>query len=235
MKKLLCFLITVLFLTTVATASIEHDFDIGITYYSINLGDKIQTTHTHVDDYSYLGHGDTTASINNALDFSFGGSVDFVSDNDGVKWLFGIGGRLNAGILTSGYRGGNYQVEQQRGDERRKDQQSYVFTQFIPYPVIEPHVGVKFKLFDHDTTIRYGLPWTWFRVKSGHDRYGRWETVQNEMWSGFGQSASIGMNMDKYLEGFYWGVKYERYRLEFANEIGLIEGYTIFMRFTNNF
>ncbi len=183
-----------------------------------DLGSQIQTTPVHPDDSSFLT-GQTTTNLDES-DWGFGLTAGLVGSigNDDLRLKIGADIRLNL-FRKDDYREGIYDVKQQVSDTRPASSGSFVFTQVIPdYFTYIPFAGVE-KVLSESLLLsfEFGLPYMKWEVRSGHDRWGKWQTVQEDSWSGFGRryTGTIAFKRDGknvwFISGFY-----ERYRPEFA-------------------
>jgi len=193
---------------------------IDVIGYDVNLGKKFQTTPVHPDDADFL-HGETTTNVGGKVD---GAPRIGLEGSWGIKEArFKLVGDIRYNLLSSrtGYRVGIYDTEQQISDPRPAANGSFVFTQFRPNPfTFIPSIGFESTLSDKLVLeFELGLPYTGFDVRSGHDRYGRWQTVQKDSWNGFGLSfgGAIGWHISDDLTFFLNG-GYETYNPKFAGE-----------------
>ena len=200
--------------------------------YDVNLGKKIQTTPVHPDDSSFLS-GETTTDVGGTgsvgLKYSLEGSI-------GNEWLRGfVKGALRYNALSSQdeYKRGIYDTKQQESDTRHPSSGSFVFTHldvglltFIPSAGLEAKLSEKFLL-----SAEYGFPYMGFEARSGHDRFGAWQTVQKDSWDGFGRMWGLNLTYIPESERDWTGDKWsfnvyymqEKYTPNFAGEDAKIQ------------
>jgi hypothetical protein len=195
------------------------------TRWEVDLGESIQTTPAHPDDV-FLS-GETTADLDGregSIDPKLGleGSLSWAAAGGwpGIRLRSGFDVRLNTLAFRDDFRQGHYEIEQQVSDFRPPSSGSFVFTHFDPdYFSLLPFVGADISLTD---TIRIavdaGLPYSGFTVRSGHDRFARWQTLQKDDWSGFGRSLGVTLSWDLEDVEVSAGVRREEYDAEFAGE-----------------
>lgn len=197
------------------------------------LGRKIQTTSVHPDDSGFLT-GETTADLKGEKKVAGAltvGLVGLIGDDD-LKLK--IGGDLRYNFLSheDDYHEGLYDWRQQVSDTRPPSQGSFVFSQLIPdHFTYIPFVGVETKLSESLLLgIEMGFPYMEWEVRSGHDRWARWETIQRDSWRGFGRRYTgsilykISEDNELFLSPFY-----EKYSPKFAGEGAKIDAFGVFL------
>lgn len=200
----------------------NHDIKVGIGgrfslefyQYYFDLNDEIETTPAHPSD-SPTGHTTT----------------DLDDNPDGIITRLGLGPRLiirtekiyfSGGVdflfggFENGYRQGIY-------DTKLADYggESYAFTQIIPQGLTTyPYIGFGYNVIDFLLIYgEFGLPINSFKIKTGHDRWGSWETVREDKWEGLGQRYSLGVILvPREKISFGLQVFNERYRVKFFEE-----------------
>lgn len=194
--------------------------------YEADLGKKITTTPVHSDDSMFLS-GETTTKPGKktawAPSLGLFGSIG----TENLRVIGGISGRWNTLHHEDGYREGFHSTRQQVSDIRPPSMGSFVFTQLVPSAfTFIPSVGLEGKIRENLTIeATVGFPYMEWTARSGHDRWGSWETVQRDSWKGFGTryTATLGWDLydsDKLFVGVFW----EKYRPEFAGEGANISG-----------
>ncbi len=204
----------------------ETRFVIEPVRYKADLGKKIATTPVHLSDSMFLS-GETTTEPGRettcAPSLGLFGSIG----SKNLRIVGGVSGRWNTLHHEDGYREGFHSTRQQVSDIRPPSNGSFVFTQLVPGAfTFIPSVGLEGKIRE-DITMRatVGFPYMEWTARSGHDRWGSWETVQRDSWKGFGTryTGTLGWELndsDKIFIGVFW----EKYRPEFAGERAKISG-----------
>ena len=195
--------------------------------YDLDIGQRLQTTPVHPDDASFLS-GNTTTNLT-------GGWQPF-STEVGFAALWGDKIRFETGLMTrisypeEEWRKGIFDTRQQVSDMRPSANGSHVYTLFKPGRLtVTPFIGVRASLSRAvRVMLEAGLPWTDFEVESGHDRYGNWQRVQKDSWSGLGRNASLSFNFGKGENAYYVGVMREDFPAEFAGEDSPISSFGVF-------
>lgn len=231
----------VFFLGGCRSPGVETRFGLDVVNYKPELGKNISTTPVHPDDSAFLSGETTTAP--SGYDSDHRGSalkLGFFSGigSESLRIVGGIDGRWNLMHYRDGFREGIFSVKQQVSDFRPPSSGSFVFTQVVPgaYTLI-PSVGIEGKLGERLILGgSIGFPYMEWEVRSGHDRFARWETVQRDSWKGFGTmyTATLGMELDdrnKLLVSFF----HEKYRPDFAGESATISGRGLFLVFVHSF
>lgn len=202
------------------------------------LGPKIQTTQAHSDD-KWLFSGQTTTDIATKGEELKGSGLTLYGEGAfGYKkeWLdtragIGFGARINNNEADE-YHEGIFDWKQQENDHRHPWRGAFVYTEVKPgeYTLI-PQVGAELTLFDRITFRgEVGFPWMEWETESGHDRYGRYESVQKEESSQFGQRyvGKVKLRLtepDKKVEvNLSIGYAHETHTPKFAEEKAEIEG-----------
>lgn len=204
--------------------------------YDVRLGEKIQTTGVHPDDSGFL-FGDTTTDVRTGIDFPIRLGLRWLTGTPETKLVLGSDIRFNTFTNMGAYETGIYDFAQQSSDRRPTESGSFVFSH-LRMPAITPifSVGVRQQLGRCGLEVAYGLPYSSMRAESGHDRFGRWQVMQSETWSGWGQwlFGRMVWRIDKEDEiDFGISVFAEEYQgVEFLGEPAKIKsvGGTIFFR-----
>lgn len=211
--------------------------------YKAELGKKIKTTPVHPDDSGFLS-GETATEpdsyelnpfrldcINLAPNVGLLGSVG----SENLRFVGGLLARWNLLHYWDGYQQGLYSVKQQVSDVRSSGSGSFVFTQVRPdlFTFI-PSVGIIGKSEKLTMELDMGFPYMGWEVRSGHDRWAKWETVQYDSWRDFGirYTGTLGFNPNgNDNTKFFISIFYEEYRPEFAGEEAKISGIGGFLGF----
>lgn len=209
-------------------------------FYKSDLGKKIKTTPVHPADAGFLA-GKTatepddydTDNLNIAPKAGIFGSIG----TNNIRFFGGMLGRWNLLHYVDDYQEGFYEVKQQVSDTRPKSQGSLVFTQLKPgaFTAI-PYVGVEGKIKNLIMEASVGFPYMEWEARSGHDRWGRWQAVQSDSWTGFGTryTGSLGYELNKNSKIFF-SVFYEQYKPDFVSEKGTVSGIGGFLGLIYNF
>ncbi|MFH1508689.1 MAG: hypothetical protein ABIE68_00810 [bacterium] len=205
--------------------SLRYSIDLMIC--DVELGDTIQTTPAHPDDY-WLFDGETTTDIAAGNSYRIGATTaggDISYGSERLRLTLGLDLRIP--MRDDDFRSGIYTYQQQDNDPRPAFDAAFVFTQFyFDSPVFFdaiPHIGldvVVFKCWKSSISVEYGWPYTGFTARSGHDRYLSWEEVKKENWSGFGKRIEIQI---KPIYGFGLSFYREEYDLEYLDEPASLE------------
>lgn len=195
-----------------------------IIRYDVDLGKKIQTTPVHPGDSGFLS-GATTTDVGGGWDCAPKVRLESSFGNKNFRLRIGTDVRYNVSSLT-GYREGIYDTRQQTSDTRPPGSGSFVYTQLKPDSfTYVPSIGLEATILENIIlNAEYGFPYTGFEVSSGHDRYGKWQAVQEDSWKGFGRS--IGGGIDFILDdeaSLSLLVRQERYKPEFIGEKARID------------
>ncbi|MBS3124969.1 hypothetical protein J4211_01795 [Candidatus Woesearchaeota archaeon] len=211
--------------TVYPSASVNFSLKQGI--YFGDVGDKIQTTPVHPADNGFL-RGETKTNANFGYElFNPELGLEGALGSKEIRIKMGCDARLSVPTL-----GGMIDVKQQNSDTRPKGQGSFVFTKtYFGLLTYTPHIGIETILAESVfLSVDVGVPFATFKVRSGHERFGREETVQRDSWSGTGFKigGSIGTAPEDLTSGFFFSdstaksvslvVDYENYRPEFAGE-----------------
>lgn len=219
-------------------------FNLGaesIKYKVKKLGKKIQTTPVHPDDSGFLT-GQTTTNLEGDKERDFalkvGGDIGVGYNADSADVRFRFGGDIRYNPLSgSDFREGLYDTKQQVSDVRPPGSGSFVFTQLNPDAItLIPRIGIETTLFEKlDFGVEVGFPYMEWAIKSGHDRWGRWQTVQKDSWKGFGKryAGKIGWRLENGL--IFLSVFKESYKPDFAGEDAEIEDVGIFIGYEYRF
>lgn len=216
-----------------------------INYDVKKIGKKIQTTGVHPDDSGFL-YGKTTTNVyGSETDFAPKLGLEASIGTDFLRLYGGIDGRIHS-LSGKGYGEGLCDSKQQISDNRHPSQGSFVFTQIDPDSFSwVPFVGIEGVLFNKiHAGVEVGFPNYGFTAKSGHDRWGKWQTVQKDHWRGFGKKIGgfIGISLEEFPNeselhdrflGFYMGK--ETYGPTFAGEKAEIESRVYMLQIRGNF
>jgi len=182
------------------------------------LGTKIRTTPVHPEDAGFLRGQTTTDLISEFVALPKAGLIGFLGD-ESLRLTASIDLRLNR-FSDPGYKEGLYDRKKQVSDIRPPFSGSFVYTQIVPgYFTYIPSVGIEGNIDWLMLGFELGFPYTNWEVESGHDRWGKWEKVQSDSWSGFGRryTGTVGAQVDEsvilFLSGFY-----EQYQPTFLGE-----------------
>ena len=199
--------------------------------YKADLGEKIKTTPVHSHDSPFLS-GETATEPDSYDDgFSWAPNLGLFGSigTENLRIVGGVSGRWNIMYYEDGYRQGFHSTRQQVSDIRPESNGSFVFTQLVPDAfTFIPSVGIEGKIEDLMIGVTAGFPYMGWKVRSGHDRWGSWETVQKDSWTGFGEryTLTLGFNLDDESDDdkFFISVFYEDYEPKFAGEKAKISG-----------
>ncbi len=220
---------------------LEGRLGVDIVNYNPDLGEKISTTPVHPADSTFLS-GKTTTSPSgydsDHTDFAPKLGLFATLGDENLKVVGGIDWRWNPLHHSDGYREGIYSARQQVSDFRPPSSGSFVFTQVIPGAfTLIPSVGIEGKLGEKLILGgSIGFPYMEWEARSGHDRWGSWETVQHDSWKGFGMryAATIGLKLNdrnRFLLSFFQ----EKYRPDFAGEGATISGRGLLFSLVHSF
>jgi len=215
-------------------SSVKPRIGFELTQWEVKeLGGKIQTTPVHSDDSGFLT-GRTITNLDGDKTWDVAPKAGLLASigDDNLRFNIGADIRYNPLSHKDDYHEGLYDWRQQVSDTRPPSQGSFVFTQLTPdYFTYIPFVGVERKLSERLCLgFEVGFPYMQWEVRSGHDRWGRWETVQRDSWSGFGMRYTgnvlfkINENGEFFISPFY-----EQYNPEFAGQGAKIRGLGLFL------
>jgi len=160
--------------------------------YNVKLGKKAQTTRTHPDD-TRLPPTDTEAPLDSyaANRLRFGLEVSFGIDNE---LRFKAGADIGYGFSKEGEE--VIILEERRQATDIPGSESYAFTRLTQDRfTFTPVIGAERDFYGvFRIGVEGGFPYTGFDVESGYDRFGQWQTVKNNSWSGYGKR--FGINLD---------------------------------------
>ncbi|MFH1746215.1 MAG: hypothetical protein ABIG44_04145 [Planctomycetota bacterium] len=217
--------------------------------YKTRLGSRIQTTAVHPADAGFLTGATATEPdrfhVGNE-DRRDGDEDDNREEEDQLNWaptvgvfgsvgtealraVVGLSGRVNLLAGRTGYREGLYSVRKQHSDMRSDSNASYVFTQVWPGPAaFIPSAGLESRIGPVFLAGEVGFPYQEWNVRSGHDRGGRWQTVQRDSWTGWGirYAGTVGVKDDD-TTYFVTGAYEDFGRVKFAGQRGDISGITV--------
>lgn len=196
------------------------------------LGRKIQTTSVHPADSGFLT-GETTTDLDGEKGWDPAPKLGLIGLIGGEDLRLKLGGdvRYNPAASANGYQEGFYDVRQQISDTRLATSGSFVFTQLTPdHLTYIPFVGAETRIAENIfLSFEVGFPYMEWKVRSGHDRWAHWETVQRDTWKGFGMRYAGSISFTTNGRGeFFISPFYEKYDPEFAGEEAEIEGWGVF-------
>lgn len=203
--------------------------------YKADLGEKIKTTPVHPHDFSFLSGATSTEPDKKTTWAPTAGLFGSIGSKN-LRVVGGVSGRWNMLHHDDGFREGFYDTKQQASDIRPASKGSFVFTQLVPdvFTFI-PSVGLEGEIKNLTIGATVGFPYMGWTARSGHDRWGSWETVQDDSWRGFGTryTGTLGFNLSDENDDdkFFISVFYEEYRPEFAGEKAKISGIGGFIGF----
>jgi len=147
---------------------------------------------------------------------------------DYLRLKTGFDTRFNSNSSRNSYR--TYQ-----GDSETAPQpipwQSYAYTQTWNSPMTYiPFVGIESNLDWLKLGVEYGWPKMGFNVERGHDRYGKWETVEKQSWNGTGSRLGtyIGVRPGGKESpiSFLFEYAQENYGVKFGKDKGKVKAET---------
>ena len=208
--------------------SVYPEWRVGVDafYTKANVSKQLRTTGPHPDD-PFLS-GDTTTG-----------------NPSGVNVALKVGAVASAGtpdfrVYAGGdVRYGGHEIfsatedrKQQISDTREPQFGSYAFTQLLQLYTAMPVLGIEKVLGDFTVRAEVGLPYSWYQVRSGHDRYNKFEQVQQDRWDGWGQHVRADF-LYKVTDNWSAGlsVGYEHFKAEFGGEKSDIESFLGFLQF----
>ena len=203
---------------------IESELRGGMEYmqYRAKLGNKIQTTPVHPDDW-FLS-GETKAEVKRGWDIPVRGGAGMSVGTPELRVGAGLDARINP-LHASKEREGIFQGEQQSSDKRAPQDGSFVYSDLRPtWFTIIPTIIAEANLGDLRIRAEAGMPYGGFDFESGHDRYSELSPVQRYSWKGFGKRGTIGVDFP-ITEGLRVGVMggVEKYNVELGGEKGKID------------
>jgi hypothetical protein len=190
--------------------------------YRAKLGDKIQTTPVHPDDWFLSGA--TKAEVKRGWDIPIRGGAGASVGIPELRVGAGLDARINP-LHASEEREGIFKTEQQSSDKRAPQDAAFVYTDLKPaWFTIIPTLTAEANLGDVRIRAEAGMPYGGFKVESGHDRYCELEPVQRDSWKGFGRRFTLGADIPV-TEGLRVGIMggIEKYNVEFCGEKGKID------------
>jgi len=194
--------------------------------YRADVDDELATTAVHPDDVGMFT-GATKANPDNfdldQLNIAPAAGLFASVGTRALRLFGGVTGRLNLLYFSrDGYRKGIHDTRQQASDPRPGAVGSFVFTQVNPGIVgLIPSAGLEANLGKLRLTAEVGFPYQRWEFRSGHDRWGRWQTVQSGSWTGLGirYGGALGYRFNHSLDLFA-AAFYESYDTSF----GAVEG-----------
>jgi len=146
---------------------------------------------------------------------------------DALRAYVGASVRVNPMYWADSYRDGMYSIRKQVSDVRDDDFASFVYSQVRPGAMsIIPAAGVRVAIDKWVFIGEVGFPYQRWYAESGHDRFGKWQEMQSDHWTGFGirYSATVGRKFNENM-GFFGTVLYEDYeRVKFLGQRADISG-----------
>jgi hypothetical protein len=189
---------------------------------------SLRTTPVHPDDSSFLS-GETTTGNPRGLGSAVKAGIAASAGTPGFRVY--AGGDLKYGAFSAiGAR------KQQDSDPRPESQGSFVDTRLIPVYTVLPLVGVEAALGSTVLRAEAGVPYSKYKVESGHERFGKFKKVQEESWKGKGVHVR-GDVLFRISEDWRFGgsVGYEHFDAEFAGEKSDIESILGFLQLEYRF
>jgi len=203
-----------------------------IDYEVKELGDKIQTTGVHPDDWFLSGTTTTDLEGKSSKDFVPKLGLEASLGWDFLRVYTGVDARVHS-LSSKNHTVDLYDNPQQSSDIRPSSQGSFVYSKlstepfsFVPFVGVEGVIAEKIHL-----GFEIGKPYMGWKMERGHDRWSHHQKVHEETWNGFGKRIGgfagfsiddSDSNLDRLLIGLYVGK--ESYEPEFAGEKGKIEG-----------
>ncbi len=212
--------------------SVVPEYRVGMDgfYTKANVSRQLRTTPAHPND-SFLS-GSTTTGNPSGADVALKAGV--VASAGVPKFRVYAGGdlRYSCSFIYSGIDA----RKQQDSDTRPAAQGSFVDTQLIPTYTILPLIGLEATLGEFTFRVEAGRPYAGFKVRSGHERYGKFEKVQEDSWAGWGEHYKADV-LYKISDGWRAGVSlgYEHYDAEFGGEKSNIKSILGFLQFEHKF
>jgi len=208
----------------------EYRVGMDVFYTKANVSRQLRTTPVHLND-PFLS-GSTTTGNPRGPDVAL--KVGAVASAGVPKFRVYAGGdlRYSCSLMYSGIDA----RKQQDSDTRPAAQGSFVDTQLIPSYTVLPLVGLEAALGDFTFRVEAGLPYAGFKVRSGHERYGKFEQVQQDTWAGWGEHVK-GDVLYKISDDWRAGVSlgYEHFGAEFGGEKSDIKSILGFLQFEYKF
>ncbi len=189
--------------------------------YSIDIGEKVQTTPTHPDDS--IQPTETSAKLSS----HYGNGVRLGLENSygNDDYRLGIGWDTRYVFCRDG---GRLEMLAEKRQETNGSE-SYAFTRLTPMKFGHAlFVRGEKKVYGNIRLgAEVGFPYSGFTVESGRDRYGKWETLRKERWSGFGRLFRLTLDAglsERYIMSFSAG--FESFEPDFGGESGRIQSVT---------
>jgi len=207
---------------------------LDVVFYKAHLESGVASTPVHPDDTWLLDETTSTqpdTSLGRRADVAPMGGLFATWGSERLRLLGGVYARWNLLHYADGYREGLYSVRQQRSDPRPAWDAAFVFSQVTPGPVsLIPTAGVEGNIGRLKWGAEVGFPLTGWDLRSGHDRYARWDSVETESWRGFGirYAGTLAFAPTDAHRWFVSGV-YERYDCDFGkvDGLGVLIGFTL--------
>ncbi len=208
----------------------EMRLGVDTVVYKADLGKNIKTTPVHPDDPSFLSGetatGPDSYDVDNLNWAPIAGLFGSIGSKN-LRLVGGVSGRWNMLHYEDDYREGFHSTKQQVSDLRPKSDGSFVFTQLVPDAfTFIPSVGLEAEISNLTIGANVGFPYMGWEARSGHDRWGSWETAQKDSWKGFGTrySGTIGFNLNNENDKLFISVFQEEYKAKFAGDKAKISG-----------
>jgi len=210
--------------------SVIPEYRVGMDgfYTKANVSRQLRTTPVHPDDASFLS-GATTTSNPRGADFAL--KAGAVASAGVPEFRMYAGGDLRYSIFPL-----IDARKQQESDTRDENSGSFVNTLLVPTYTVLPLAGLETTLDDFTFRIEAGLPYSGFKVSSGHERFGRFSQVQQDRWEGRGEHVKVDVlykASDRLRVGGSLG--YEHFDAEFGGEKSDIKSILGFLQFEYKF
>jgi hypothetical protein len=217
-----CFFAMGLFLMTITSYAqvllgYAPRFQLELSQYTADLDTAFATTPVHPADAGFLT-GSTSVQPDSYMNAGLRLGIIGYATSGYVRLGMGCDAAFNTLGGLDSEREGMYDTRQQVSDTRPAGSGSFVFSQVTPsYWTIMPCLEASVGNFESITfTLGIGFPFMEWEAKSGHDRFGSWQTVQDDSWTGVGtrfylagnfnlddnMAFSLGGYTEKYSPGF---------------------------------
>ncbi len=209
--------------------SVCPEYRVGMDgfYTKANVSRQLRTTPAHPND-PFLSGSTTTG---NPSGFDVVPKVGVVASAGVPQFRAYAGGDLRYSVFSL-----IDARKQQDSDTRPREQGSFVDTQLIPTYTVLPLVGLEATLDKFTFRVEAGLPYAGFKVRSGHERYSKFEKVQEDRWAGWGEHIKADV-LYKISDGWRAGgsLGYEHFDAEFGGEKSDIKSILGFLQFEYKF
>ncbi len=202
----------------------EYRFGASVVYTKTKLPAGIRTTPVHPEDVDFLT-GETTT--NSPTGYDLRPKAGAVLSAGIPQMRFYAGGELEwspNSVTKPSWR--VYETEKQTSDSLPTEFASFVFTELTQPYTLRAVAGLETILEPFTFRIEGMLPYSSFKVESGHYRFGKFETVQTEEWKGWGKGVGASMLYDgpPMRIGVYLGI--EKFEPDFGGkaEVKNVEG-----------